>query len=512
MNGPGGRSAAAALAGRGAAGALRAGAGAGRGVGRGYRALGLELVPGHGLPGRVRAGRVRRVDAAAARLRDVGVRRRLAYAIGYARDGFPAHARDRARDRGAGAAWTTSAALWGRVPAWARGCATRCWRTPTSGSRGRAGRRARRGSTPRATPGTAGSWPRRWSPRSRPAVDSSGAAHAGVLSGDDLAAFSATLEAPVSLDFRGWTVFKTGPWGQGPVFLQQLALLDGLELGPFLGVEHVHAVIECAKLAFADREAFYGDSAPVPLDALLSRRATRRRGARWWATRRPASCGPGAAGGSPSRAAPVRRSRERRRRRADPRRHLPSRRRRPLRQPRLGDAQRRLAAELARDRRARVLPRHARADVLARGRAAGVAGAAGGGRGRRCRRRWRCATTAPCSPSARPAATSRTSGRSSSSSPTRCSGSTCRRRSTRRCSTRRTSRARSIRARPSRGGSRSRARVPAATVAALRARGHDVVVADDWSLGRLSAVSRSPDGVLRGAANPRGMQGYAVGR
>ena len=56
------------------------------------------------------------------------------------------------------------------------------------------------------------------------------------------------------------------------------------------------------------------------------------------------------------------------------------------------------------------------------------------------------------------------------------------------------------------------ARAPAATIDALRARGHDVVVADDWSLGRLSAVSRAPDGLLQAAANPRGMQGYAVGR
>ena len=46
----------------------------------------------------------------------------------------------------------------------------------------------------------------------------------------------------------------------------------------------------------------------------------------------------------------------------------------------------------------------------------------------------------------------------------------------------------------------------------LRARGHDVGVAEPWSIGRLSAVSRGPDGVLRAAANPRGMQGYAVGR
>ncbi len=55
-------------------------------------------------------------------------------------------------------------------------------------------------------------------------------------------------------------------------------------------------------------------------------------------------------------------------------------------------------------------------------------------------------------------------------------------------------------------------RMPHDTVDALRSRGHDVVLVDDWSLGRLSAVSRSPDGLLRGAANPRGMQGYAVGR
>ena len=55
-------------------------------------------------------------------------------------------------------------------------------------------------------------------------------------------------------------------------------------------------------------------------------------------------------------------------------------------------------------------------------------------------------------------------------------------------------------------------RAPASLVASLRERGHDVVVTDEWSLGRLSAISRGPDGVLRAAANPRGMQGYAAGR
>jgi gamma-glutamyltranspeptidase/glutathione hydrolase len=55
-------------------------------------------------------------------------------------------------------------------------------------------------------------------------------------------------------------------------------------------------------------------------------------------------------------------------------------------------------------------------------------------------------------------------------------------------------------------------RAGAAAIDDLRARGHDVEVTGPWTLGRVSAVSRGADGVLRAAANPRGMQGYAVGR
>jgi gamma-glutamyltranspeptidase/glutathione hydrolase len=55
-------------------------------------------------------------------------------------------------------------------------------------------------------------------------------------------------------------------------------------------------------------------------------------------------------------------------------------------------------------------------------------------------------------------------------------------------------------------------RLGSAAIADLRRRGHDVVEVDGWSLGRLSAVSRSSDGFLRAGANPRGAQGYAVGR
>jgi gamma-glutamyltranspeptidase / glutathione hydrolase len=96
----------------------------------------------------------------------------------------------------------------------------------------------------------------------------------GLLADTDLAGWEATLEPPATYDYHGYTICKTGPWGQGPVFLQQLALLAGIDLaGLGLGsAEYVHTVVECAKLAFADREAFYGDPAfvEVPLETLLS--------------------------------------------------------------------------------------------------------------------------------------------------------------------------------------------------------------------------------------------------
>ncbi|MDP4509833.1 gamma-glutamyltransferase family protein [Nonomuraea turcica] len=92
--------------------------------------------------------------------------------------------------------------------------------------------------------------------------DSSGEVHGGLLTVDDLARWSASVEEPLTLDYRGHTVCKTGPWGQGPVFLQQLALLDGFDLDAmgYLSADYVHTVTEVAKLAFADREAWYGDA------------------------------------------------------------------------------------------------------------------------------------------------------------------------------------------------------------------------------------------------------------
>jgi gamma-glutamyltranspeptidase / glutathione hydrolase len=105
-------------------------------------------------------------------------------------------------------------------------------------------------------------------------MDGTGHRHAGLLTAGDLAAWRASAETPASVGYAGLTVCKTGPWGQGPVFLQQLQLLAGTGLGEMTpgGVDHIHTVVECAKLAFADREAWYGDPdfAEVPLADLLS--------------------------------------------------------------------------------------------------------------------------------------------------------------------------------------------------------------------------------------------------
>ncbi|MEX6508644.1 gamma-glutamyltransferase family protein [Jiella sp. M17.18] len=105
-------------------------------------------------------------------------------------------------------------------------------------------------------------------------LDTSGRRNRGVMDADDLASWQATYEEPVSYRYAGHEVHKTGPWGQGPVFLQQLALLKGfdLEAMPPTSPDFVHVVTECAKLAFADREIFYGDPDfnEVPIETLLS--------------------------------------------------------------------------------------------------------------------------------------------------------------------------------------------------------------------------------------------------
>lgn len=105
-------------------------------------------------------------------------------------------------------------------------------------------------------------------------MDASGIRHKGVLTAQDMAGWKATIEAPQTYDYLDWTVAKTPSWGQGPVLLQSLALLKGMDLSAMdpSGPDFVHAVVEAMKLAFADREVYYGDPefAQVPVEYLLS--------------------------------------------------------------------------------------------------------------------------------------------------------------------------------------------------------------------------------------------------
>jgi gamma-glutamyltranspeptidase / glutathione hydrolase len=110
--------------------------------------------------------------------------------------------------------------------------------------------------------------------RTQEVMDSSGTAHKGLLSGDDMARWQPSVEAPLTYDYKNYTVAKCGPWSQGPVLLQQLALLKHFDIAKMAptSAEFVHTVAECAKLAFADREAWYGDPnfVDVPMADLLS--------------------------------------------------------------------------------------------------------------------------------------------------------------------------------------------------------------------------------------------------
>ncbi|MGD9865663.1 MAG: gamma-glutamyltransferase family protein [Pseudodonghicola sp.] len=113
-------------------------------------------------------------------------------------------------------------------------------------------------------------------------MDAAGGRRKGVLTGQDMANWQASYEAPASVDYEGWQVWKAGFWSQGPSLLQSLRTLEGsgvAEMDPN-GAEFVHTVTEAMKLSFADREAYYGDPdfAPIPAETLLSRdyAATRR--------------------------------------------------------------------------------------------------------------------------------------------------------------------------------------------------------------------------------------------
>jgi gamma-glutamyltranspeptidase/glutathione hydrolase len=258
-----------------------------------FRDLGLDLVPGTGLlpatvPGSFGAWTLLVQRWGTWSLADV-----LDYAIGYCHRGYPAvPAIVDTISRVSGLFtehWSTSAAAW--LPGGAVPKAGMLLTNPVLGRTyqrivAEAGQRG--GTREQQFEAARDIWYRGWVAEQIDRfcattrwLDTSGREHGGLLTADDLASWEPTVEQPVSFPYGSrYQVLKTGLWGQGPVFGQQLALLDGLGLDDagYGTPDYLHALIEAAKLAFADREAWYGDSAaPDTLKWLLDPGYTARR-------------------------------------------------------------------------------------------------------------------------------------------------------------------------------------------------------------------------------------------
>jgi gamma-glutamyltranspeptidase/glutathione hydrolase len=245
--------------------------------------LGLELVPGTGplaavVPGAFGGWLALLRDFGTLPLRDV-----LRFAIGYAEEGYPVLPRIADAIRNVEPLfredWSTSAALYLPVPP-----AGSLHRNPQLAATYRRlvdEAEARASSREEQIEAALEAWYGGFVAESflsfqeHEWLDSSGERHRGLLTEDDLRGWRAAYEPPLEADYHGLTVLKAGPWSQAPVFLQQLRLLEGFDLQAMghASEQYVHTVTECAKLAFADREAWYGDPAfvDVPLDDLLSR-------------------------------------------------------------------------------------------------------------------------------------------------------------------------------------------------------------------------------------------------
>ncbi|TNJ44451.1 gamma-glutamyltransferase family protein [Phaeobacter sp. B1627] len=251
-----------------------------------YQAQGLTLIPGSGLMATVVPGAF---DGWMLMLRDHGsmtLREVMEPAIGYARDGHPML--PRVANTIAGLAeffaeeWPTSAAVWtpdGKAPQ-----ANALFRNPdlartyerlVEAGEAAGGDRAEQIDAARQE------WREGFVAeaiftylKDAHVMDVSDEKHSAVLAPDDLRDWRATYEDTLSYEYEGWTVHKTQAWSQGPVLLQALAILKGFDLGAMdpLGAEFIHVVTEAMKLAYADREAYYGDPAhsDIPMEYLLS--------------------------------------------------------------------------------------------------------------------------------------------------------------------------------------------------------------------------------------------------
>jgi gamma-glutamyltranspeptidase / glutathione hydrolase len=251
-----------------------------------YRSEGLEMVPGTGLlaacvPGTFESWMLLLRNYGTLRLRDV-----LEPAISYARDGYPLVERASATiatvEQLFRRHWPTSAAVYlpgNDVPK----SGTLFANKKLAETYERILQEAESAGSDRVTQIERAR--KTWSHgfvaeaidefcRTQDIMDVTGSPHRGVLRADDMARWEPTLEAPLTYDYGRYTVCKPGVWSQGPVMLQQLALLKGFALDGLdpAGPEFIHLQVECAKLAFADREKFYGDPNfnEIPIATLLS--------------------------------------------------------------------------------------------------------------------------------------------------------------------------------------------------------------------------------------------------
>jgi gamma-glutamyltranspeptidase/glutathione hydrolase len=481
-----------------------------------FRELGLDLVPGTGLLAACVPGAF---DAWMLLLRDfgtLGLREVLEPAIGYAEHGFPVGHGMSAVIEGVAARfgdeWPTSAELYLPVPRagslFCNAALAATYRRVLETAESAGGDREAQIEAAR------GAWYRGFV---ADAIDRFSSAAGGLLAGDDLVAWEATFEPPVSLEYEAYTVCKCGPWSQGPVLLQQLALLDGFDLQELEAdsAEYVHTLVECAKLAFADREAWYGDPhfADVPLAELLSREyAAERRGLVDDSASedlRPGS----PVGREPRLAPPIAGS--------------------PLQPAGTGEPTRGDTCHVdAVDRQGNLVSATPSGGWL---HGSPVISDLGFPLGTRAQMFWlHEGLPSSLEPRKRPRTTLSPSLALRDGEPYLAFGTP--------------------------GGDQQdqwqlgfflghvlfglnlqaaidapvfhtnhfpssfyphqarprqievEARFAPDVISRLRARGHDVVVTEPWSLGRVSAVGREPGGVLKAAANPRGMQGYAVGR
>jgi gamma-glutamyltranspeptidase/glutathione hydrolase len=232
-----------------------------------FHELGHDLIPGTGVlaacvPGAFGGWLLLLRDFGTWRLADV-----LEFAIGYAKHGYPLHERIRATidlNEALIAGWPGSRELY--LPAPEPGA---LFRNPAlAETYRRVVEESRGGSREEEIEKARVAW---YEGFVADEIDRFCASEDGLLTGGDIASWSATLEPVATFEYRGLTVCKTQAWGAGPVGLQQLALLEAYDLAELSTGELVHVIVECGKLAFADRDALYGDAKDVPLDQLLSK-------------------------------------------------------------------------------------------------------------------------------------------------------------------------------------------------------------------------------------------------